>query len=200
MTAAYSLDRENEPLSQKPPLGEKRPRLRLVWENPALSAGTHKEKSEAKPDSSYGRVLYNYFRDYDPSTGRYITADPLGVIPDPRATLSNLNHLYVYANNNPVNLADPYGLLPGMPWPEFGPVCGSGSSAGFVPDGPFKDACRKHDECYGTCGKTKEQCDLELCTNGACLYGFLLDGALSGPSQSAYHKAQKESGCDDCNK
>ena len=59
---------------------------------------------------------------------------------------------------------------------------------------------RKHDECYGTCGKTKEQCDLELCTNGACLYGFLLDGALSGPSQSAYDKAQKESGCDDCNK
>ena len=143
---------------------------------------------------------YNYFRYYDPSTGRYITADPLGVIPDPTATLSNLNHLYVYANNNPVNLTDPYGLLPGMPWPEFGPWCGTGNYAGMIPDGPFKDACRKHDECYATCGKTKEQCDLELCTNGACLYGFLLDGALSGPSKKAYDKAQMEKGCDDCNK
>ncbi|VAW74333.1 hypothetical protein MNBD_GAMMA15-1337, partial [hydrothermal vent metagenome] len=148
-------------------------------------------------------LYYNYFRYYDPQTGRYVTADPLGVVPDPNATQSNLNHLYVYANNNPVNLTDPYGLLPGMPLPNggpFGSVCGSGSGATFIPDGRFKDACRKHDECYGTCGKTKEQCDLELCTNGACLYGFLLDGALSGPSKRAYDEAQKENGCDDCNK
>ena len=150
-------------------------------------------------------LYYNYFRYYDPETGRYITADPLGLIPDPTATLSPLNHLFAYTGNNPVNAADPYGLLPGLPWPwpnggPFGPVCGSGSGATFIPDGRFKDACRKHDECYGTCGKTKEQCDLELCTNGAYLYGFLLDGALSGPSKKAYDKAQKDNGCDDCNK
>lgn len=170
----------------------------------AVEAGSTVEMNVRFPGQYYDGetgLHYNYFRTYDPAIGRYLTADPLGVIPHSTTeTLSNLNHLYVYANNNPANLADPYGLLPSMPWPEFGPWCGTGNYAGMIPDGPFKDACRKHDECYATCGKTKEQCDLELCTNGACLYGFLLDGALSGPSKKAYDKAQKENGCNVCNK
>ena len=45
---------------------------------------------------------YNMFRYYDPATGRYITADPIG--------LSGGLNLYSYVNGNPVNAVDPLGL------------------------------------------------------------------------------------------
>jgi RHS repeat-associated protein len=45
----------------------------------------------------------NYFRDYDPKTGRYILADPIGL-------RGGLN-LYAYVENNPIVFFDPFGLL-----------------------------------------------------------------------------------------
>ena len=50
-----------------------------------------------------GRAHYNYFRDYDPTTGRYDESDPLGL----RGGVST----YAYAGGNPVSLVDPRGLL-----------------------------------------------------------------------------------------
>jgi uncharacterized protein RhaS with RHS repeats len=47
---------------------------------------------------------YNYFRYYDPVTGRYITSDPIG-------QLGGVN-LYAYALDNPLYFADPLGLVP----------------------------------------------------------------------------------------
>ncbi len=56
---------------------------------------------------------YNYFRDYDPSTGRYIQADPLGITTTPRpTTTTGLNHLYTYARSSPLLFVDPLGLRP----------------------------------------------------------------------------------------
>jgi RHS repeat-associated protein len=46
-------------------------------------------------------LYYNRARDYDPVLGRYIQADPIGLLGD-------LNP-YVYANGDPVNLVDPLG-------------------------------------------------------------------------------------------
>ena len=76
---------------------------------------------------------YNYFRTYDPTTGRYMESDPLGIsgwqnhidlraifrngMPVGVGLLSNMriNHIYGYANQNPLSNIDRYGLFP-APW------------------------------------------------------------------------------------
>ncbi len=45
---------------------------------------------------------YNYFRYYDPSIGRYLTNDPIGLF-------GGIN-LFTYVRNNPLRLIDPFGL------------------------------------------------------------------------------------------
>ena len=65
-------------------------------------------------DSETG-LHYNYFRYYDPNTGRYFTPDPIG--------LDGGINLFVYAGLNPIIYSDPWGLayfalrpLKGFPW------------------------------------------------------------------------------------
>ena len=48
---------------------------------------------------------YNYFRYYDPSTGRYLTSDPIGQ--------DGGTNTFLYGDGNPVTKIDPLGLLAG---------------------------------------------------------------------------------------
>ena len=48
-------------------------------------------------------LYYNYYRDYDPATGRYVESDPLGI----KAGVNT----YAYVKGDPVTSSDPLGLL-----------------------------------------------------------------------------------------
>ena len=48
---------------------------------------------------------YNYFRDYDPATGRYVQSDPIGLLGG--------NNTYSYVDSSPLDWSDPEGLAKG---------------------------------------------------------------------------------------
>ena len=92
---------------------------------------------------------YNYYRDYDPTVGRYLESDPLGIEAG--------NNTYIYTADNPLRFRDPQGMK----------FCGSGWYEPYVADTfaglvSFEEPCFRHDVCYGTCGADKAKCDRTL--------------------------------------
>ena len=144
-----------------------------------------------------GTGLY-YFRAryYDPALQRFVSEDPI------KYADKNFN-LYSYVANNPINYTDPLGTTT---------YCGSGWNSAFIPDSwwgkkyDFSSACKKHDDCYGTCGRSKEICDQDFYTNMVIeckkLNGFWAEdcmstaltyyGAVKKFGAGAYKNAQKE--------
>lgn len=60
-------------------------------------------------DDEESITFYNYFRDYDPTTGRYMQSDPIG--------LSGGINTFTYANSDPMAYVDPTGLKSRcIPW------------------------------------------------------------------------------------
>lgn len=55
-----ALQMEPSQLTEKPPLGKNRSHLKLVWENPGLSHGKHRGKSEVELKLVSGSTLYAY--------------------------------------------------------------------------------------------------------------------------------------------
>jgi RHS repeat-associated protein len=78
---------------------------------------------------------YNYFRDYDPSIGRYLQSDPIGI--------EGGRNTYGYVGANPQNLIDPHGLSGSSldeRWPR--PLRGPGAAA--MPGTPENDELRRN--------------------------------------------------------
>jgi uncharacterized protein RhaS with RHS repeats len=94
---------------------------------------------------------YNYFRDYDPSIGRFVESDPVGL-------LGGIN-TYNYVGANSLISVDPRGLK----------GCGSGKYENQTPNLVFASCCDSHDDCYDDCKKrpTKAECDQGFCS---CVY------------------------------
>ena len=145
------------------------------------------------------RIVISWHRFYDPATGRYISADPVG--------LDGGMNLYSYANSNPVNFADPMGLFTyykrwGGPdwtagkkgsWDTFSDSFRKNIQRqianGWDPGSPYRpedeqDTCYMfHDICYGECRMKcgNDTCCLRKCLNSCdrVLRDCLMDIGLS---------------------
>ncbi len=102
-------------------------------------------------DSETG-LYYNYFRDYDPSIGRYIQSDPIG--------LNGGMNTYAYVGGNPHKYSDPLGLVYGL---GGGPY----SQVNLVSALAKEDTFSPNSECVMKCKVVSTPVCLSIGTAGA---------------------------------
>jgi len=132
-------------------------------------------------------TYYNYYRDYDPSLGRYIQADPIGIMmdfSDPQMQVaidhglpltqgmdlrggahlhdpfSQLNHPYGYVNQNPLMLTDPFGLAPKMTCAQKLKACRARTGRHPILGGANRVKC---EELYGALSDCTDDDDKNQC-------------------------------------
>lgn len=135
---------------------------------------------------------YNYFRNYDPSTGRYVESDPLGLA-------GGLN-VYAYGNLNPINTTDPLGLRSNPLQPlldRLGRMLGRGASDKIVGKSRAEkcesEFCKKR-IFAPTIDKVSEVC-VELSSGGdfgSGKFGECLSGCLERTKSKEYQKRRTD--------
>ena len=128
--------------------------------NPSTTALTMPLRMAGQYYDSEVGISYNYFRDYDASTGRYVESDPIGL-------LAGYN-TYVYVGGKPLRWIDPKGLEG-----TLDQECGTGKCS----DKEKAVCVKKFQECsahYGgwsktqlaavACDRVKKEC-LKKCGN-----------------------------------
>ena len=143
---------------------------------------------------------YNYFRDYDPETGRYLQSDPIG--------LAGGINAYGYVGGNPVMYIDPLGLAKATITLNFSAILGDKgvSKSGGIAFDDSGNVCSVYTTCQTVGGYTGEDGSIGIMLagglGGSISEGELCDGQANSEKDSlagAYFGALKGSTTKDKN-
>jgi RHS repeat-associated protein len=146
---------------------------------------------------TFADLYYNRYRDYGPTTGRYIQADPIGLAGGPSP--------YSYAMNNPLRHSDPMGLTTywehytGLPdyyrVNAMNFIAGLSDSASFGATGVVRELLGINGEISSDCNDFYDYGEwgaLALGAGGAAKYGWKLFRKGTSPYDDLLRMAQEQ--------